>query len=326
MGRVLIGDIGGTNARFALADTKRGSTDTPSALMHVKSYRCQNFASPVMAIKKYLEDVDTVAPPLICLAVAGMVLDNTVKFASSGWQFSVRKISAAFGNAEIKLLNDFEAIGYGLSHFDSSDSVNFGLPAKEIPCSGDMKLCVIGPGTGLGCAGLIRRDEQQCIIVVEGGQTGFAPQSSVQVNILQLLSERYGRVSNEHLVSGPGIENLYWSLRRIHGFEPLSLSAQEIFAAGLASQDELALEVVELFFEILGQVAGDLALSLCATEGVYIAGGIVMRYTETLAKSRFRAGFENKGAYREWMEQIPVRLVTRENPGLFGALCATLKS
>ena len=156
-------------------------------------------------------------------------------------------------------------------------------------------------------------------IVGEGGHTGFAPETGVQLDVFAALRERFDRVSDERLVSGPGLENIYWALSQIHGEKPAPLSAAEICRKAAEAGSERASEALQLFFEILGQVAGNLALSLGATSGIYIAGGIARRYPELLANSRFRSGFEAKGRHRSLMERIPSRLILYPEPGLLGA-------
>jgi glucokinase len=148
---------------------------------------------------------------------------------------------------------------------------------------------------------------------------GFAPETSEQVELLSVLRDRFDRVSSERLVSGPGLENIYRGLARIHGDNRSCLTAAKIFRASLDRSDPLASRAIALFFEILGQFAGDLALSLGAQNGVYIAGGIARRYPRQLAESRFRNGFESKGRHRLLMERIPTQLILHQQAGLLGA-------
>jgi glucokinase len=152
----------------------------------------------------------------------------------------------------------------------------------------------------------------------EASHGGFAPETRVQLDVLIALREEFDRVSSERLVSGSGLENIYWALGQIHHVSLPKLSAPEIFAAAQEA-DEHAAEAVALFFEVLGQFAGSYALALGANDGVYIAGGIVRRYPDLLLNSRFRSGFESKGRHRVIMERIPTRLIMHPQPGLLGA-------
>jgi glucokinase len=141
----------------------------------------------------------------------------------------------------------------------------------------------------------------------------------MQLEVLKQLRERYERVSDERLISGPGLENIYWALRKIHGKPATKITTAEIFSRVLANEDVIAAESTQLFYEALGQVAGNLALALGAFDGVYLAGGIVKRYPDLLKTSSFRSGFENKGRHRSLMERVPTLLILHAQPGLLGA-------
>jgi len=310
---LLIGDIGGTNARFALAHP--ASTGFASDM----TFRCSDYASADLAIRHYLELVGAAHPAAICLAVAGPIVDQRVRFTNNNWSIDVNDLRDAFGTQLVGLCNDFEAIAYSIPSLEASDCLPIGLPEPGVLPEGDFNVGVIGPGTGLGAAGLCRRDGRIFPIVGEGGHVGFAPETRVQTDVFEVLRERFDRVSDERLVSGPGLENIYWAVSRIHGDKNAKLSAAEICKSAAADSSGRAGESLQLFFEILGQVAGNLALCLGATTGVYIAGGIARRYPELLAASRFRNGFEAKGRHRSLMERIPTQLILYPEPGLLGA-------
>ena len=178
-------------------------------------------------------------------------------------------------------------------------------------------MCVIGPGTGLGAAGLIHREGTTIPVITEAGHVGFAPEDARQAEVLKLLHERYGRVSDERLISGMGIRNIYWALSQIHGGDPLDLNAEEVFDR--SCNDEVAAETVDLFFELLGQACGNLVLSMGAYDGAYVAGGIAQRHADALAASNFRRGFDNKGRHQRLMAAVPTALIVHPQPGLLGA-------
>jgi glucokinase len=277
-----------------------------------------------VALHHYLDAVNVARLDTICLAVAGPVIGGSVSFTNHVWQICAADLAHEFEGAQVKLLNDFEAVAHALPHLGVGDLLEIGRETSNTSGKHNSRFCTIGPGTGLGCAGLISQKRRQSVIVSEAGQVGFAPQTPLQMEVLALLATRFGRISNERLLSGPGIENLYWAQTKINGTACEPLSAVNIFTLAGDSQagksiNELARQTQELFFEILGQVAGDLALSLYAIDGLYIAGGIVRRYPEVLANSLFREGFESKGEYRDLMEHIPTKLIKHENPGLLGA-------
>ncbi len=310
---LLVGDIGGTNARFALGNAKS------PAFSHEKTYQCADFASADQAIDAYLKEVNTSKLEAICIAAAGPIVDGVVRFINNSWRIETSDLRNEFDTAGVRLLNDFEAIAYSIPWLQKSDVVSIGLPKPKNLKETDFTLGVLGPGTGLGAAGLCKRGDQISPIAGEAGHLGFAPETQVQVELLLQLRNRFDRVSDERLVSGPGVENIYWALSKIRAERNAQLSAADIFSAASDGGDSAAAESVQLFFEILGQVAGNLALSLGAADGVYIAGGIVKRNPELIANSRFRTGFERKGRHRSLMENIPTQVILHPQPGLLGA-------
>lgn len=310
---LLIGDIGGTNARFAIAEPELPGFSREITLA------CGDFDSANSAIREYLDRAGLPDPDIICFAAAGPIVDGRVRFTNNHWSLDVRELQGSFNARDTRLLNDFEAIAYSIPNLGGEDCMPIGLPAPIELSDSDFTVGIIGPGTGLGGVGLCRRNSLLFPIVGEAGHTGFAPESRVQVDILNALRERFDRVSDERLVSGPGLENLYWALARLHGESVASIPAAQICQLAEDKQDPRAVEALHLFFEILGQVAGNMALVLGARQGMFIAGGIAQRYPAMLLGSGFRAAFEAKGRHRSLMEKIPTQLVRHPQPGLLGA-------
>lgn len=314
---LLIGDIGGTNARFAQA--RRNSPGFHSVL----ELRCADFPSADDAISNYLRETEAALPAAVCLAVAGPVVDDHVNITNNHWDICARDTRADFGIDAVRLLNDFAAIAYSIPFLSASDVRSIGPVGGGALSESRFDVAILGPGTGLGVAGLCRRDDTLVPVTGEGGHIGFAPETPLQMEILKVLSERYERVSAERLVAGSGLENIYNALQSIHGESHVSLSAKQIFAEH--GDNDIATQTIDVFFEVLGQVAGDLALMLGAVDGVYIAGGIAKRYPEIMERSKFRSAFESKGRHRTIMERIPTRLITYEQPGLLGAAYCVLE-
>lgn len=314
---LLIGDIGGTNARFALATTDRPGFHS------VVEVQCEDFASADDAISHYLETTNAATPGAVCLAAAGPVVNDSVKVTNNHWDISAADTRADFGIEAVRLINDFTAIAYSIPLLTENEVQSIGRHDNRSLPTDRFDVAVLGPGTGLGVAGLCRRGDTLVPITGEGGHVGFAPETPLQTEILAVLHERFGRVSAERLIAGSGLENIHQALATIHGEAGNKLSAAEIFAA--RTYDRLATEAVDVFFELLGQVSGDLALTLGAVDGVYIAGGIAKRYPEILESSRFRQAFESKGRRRSLMERIPTRLITYDQPGLLGAAYCVLE-
>ncbi len=314
---LLIGDIGGTNARFALA-----TPDRPG-YHNVIELQCADFATADDAISHYLKTTKAGAPDAVCLAAAGPVVDDKVKITNNHWDISAAETRKDFGTDAVRLLNDFTAIAYAIPLLTETEVRSIGRHDHSALATARFDVAILGPGTGLGVAGLYRRANTLVPITGEGGHIGFAPETALQLEILKVLREHFDRVSAERLIAGSGLENIYRALQTIHGEAGAPLTAAQIFAERRAGNT--AAQAVDVFFEMLGQVAGDLALTLGAVDGVYIAGGIAKRYPEILEQSPFRKAFESKGRRRAYMERIPTRLITYDQPGLLGAAYCVLE-
>lgn len=310
---LLIGDIGGTNARFALAHP-----DEPGFSGEL-TLHCADYETALQGIADYLERSGGVSPDVMCLAAAGPVVDDRVSFTNNDWVIDSRELRKKYPVPSVRLLNDFEAIAYSIPTLGENDISTVGLLPSELEGKSEFTLGVMGPGTGLGIGGLLGRENGIYPVVGEGSHAGFAPETRMQLKVLKQLRQRYERVSEERMVSGPGLENIYWALRKIHGEKTNGITAAEIFSRVLANEDVIATEATQLFFEVLGQIAGNLALALGAYDGVYLAGGILKRYPDLLKTSNFRSGFENKGRHRSLMEKVPTSLILHPQPGLLGA-------
>lgn len=310
--RLLIADIGGTNARFALA------SETKPYFEQAQTLQCQDFKTIEQAIDTYLgtHKIDSIQG--ICFAVAGPVQNQSVRFTNNHWLIKSTDLSARYGTTRVQLLNDFESIAYSLAQLGGDDLSGIGKPARLDP-EKDFTIGVLGPGSGLGVAGLCKRSSQLIPLATEGGHVGFSPDNALQDKIMKCLHRKFERVSNERLLSGPGLVNIHEALCEINNQPNPGYTPADIAVAAREQSDPLCVQSLELFFEILGQVAGDVALALGAHHGIFIGGGIAQRYPALLADSNFRAGFERKGRYRAMMEGIPTWLITHKNPGLLGS-------
>lgn len=317
---LLIADIGGTNARFALA--KNDAVGFEKA----KTLKCADYSTAVEAIRHYLDSISAPDPAAVCLAAAGPVINGTISVTNNHWILSAQDIRSDLNVEQVRLINDFEAIAWSIPHIEAKYLEPVGQASQQALPEDAFSIAIVGPGTGLGTGGLYKRDGRLFPVVGEGGHIGFAPKSKVQIEILNVLREKFERVCVERLLSGSGIENIYWALNVLRGERQVDLSAAEIFTAAGDGTHPSAADATQLFFEVLGQVAGDIALLLGATDGVYIAGGIAKRYPEMLHISGFRNAFESKGHHRSLMEHIPTRLITYEEPGLLGAASLVKKS
>lgn len=309
---LIVGDIGGTNARFALANQAH------PGVHDVIELKCADYETSGDAIRFVLERFGVSTADAMCLAAAGPVVDGSINMTNNHWLVSSEHLASAFDVDAVRLLNDFEAIAYSLPFLAAEDRTVVGVPQGIALTGRDFNVAVLGPGTGLGVAGLIGRDKRLIPITGEGGHVAFAPETALQCELLTVLRSRWGRVSAERLVAGSGLENIYAALADVRNEPAEPLPAPDVFEAA-ADSSALAGEAIGVFFEIMGQVAGDLALTLGAWDGVYIAGGIAKRYPDILAASRFRKAFESKGRHSHIVERVPTYLITHDQPGLLGA-------
>ncbi len=307
----LVGDIGGTNARFAYVE--QGSKD----LNRIEKFPCANFPHFIDAIRHYIKSSDITNITAACFAVAGPVEQDLINLPNNHWAFSRREIEAQLG-IPISIINDFSAQVLCIDNLNESDVKWLGsarpgqLPAVK---------AVLGPGTGLGVSAMMPSGE---IVPSEGGHVGFAPQSAHEVELLQQLWTRYERVSVERLLSGMGLANLYWANCRLAGLER-ELDAPGV-TAGARAGDEYCLRAVSDFCAILGSEAGDLALSMGAAGGVYISGGIVPAMLDLLDEDILRARFNDKGRFRRICENTPLAIILVAYPGLLGCVKALSKN
>jgi glucokinase len=309
----LIGDIGGTNARFALANPLSPGFSSEMTL------KCRDYESADIAINAYLKKIKASQPSVICIAAAGPVVDGNVRFTNNNWNLNVDELQKSFGDARITLLNDFEAVAYSIPYLSPAECSPVGLPAPVDLAKNDFTIAIVGPGTGLGTAGLRKKDGQIIPIIGEGGHVGFAPETQVQMEILTLLRNQFDRVCDERLVSGPGVENIYHALASLRNTHTTKTTTAEIFSLAANNTDPIAQGAIEIFFEVLGQVAGNVVLTLGAFDGVFIGGGIVARKPKLIINSPFRTGFERKGRHRSLMERTPTQVILHPHPGLVGA-------
>lgn len=302
----LVADAGGTNVRFALVDL-----DTAVALLQPRKFASREFASLEAAARQYLDGAGA-KPSLAVLAVAGPVRDGHVELTNLGWRVSADGVGRALGIASVELINDFEAIALSIPHLGAADRVDIG-PAVEGEQGG--AVAVAGPGTGFGVAGLVHG----AVLVTEGGHVDFAPADDVEIRILEFLRRRFGHVSVERILSGPGLVNLHAAMAAIGTVAYEKLSPREITARAEADPASLCAAVFARFCAILGSVAGDIALTMGARGGVMLAGGILPAMIAPLQASAFRERFEAKGRFAGYMKAIPTRLIVQDRAGVLGA-------
>lgn len=330
----LVADVGGTNARFALV------ADGSTALEQVQTLACADFENLDSACLEYFRLAGVSGITRASLAFACPVQVETIRMTNNHWVFTRDLIRSRLGLEQLELLNDFTAMALGMLEVRSDElqSVGAGRGLEGAP------RLVIGPGTGLGVSALIPvskqplskqpankqsadgKSEKWIALATEGGHVSFAPTDEVEVEVWRRLKQQFGRVSVERILCGQGLVNLYRALAQYYG-QPFDerLTPADITAAGLAgghAGNGLAVETLQRFCRILGEQAGDAVLTLGARGGVYLCGGILPRMADFLQRSAFREGFEAKGRFENYLQEVPVWLCTAQHPGLLGAAAA----
>lgn len=306
----LVGDVGGTNARLALVDST-------GRIRNPKTYPAREYSALTEVIGEYLETTAGRQKLLsAAIAVAGPVVDGEIEFTNLDWRVSEGELIGTFEFHAAKLINDFAAQALAAPVLDADDLRAIG---PEMRGAEGAPIVVLGAGTGFGVSMVVRTDRGDIAIPSEGGHAGFAPYDGVEAAIWASLRRTYGRVSIERLLSGPGLYALYRGLADVRGVAADLRDEKEVLAAGHLGGDLLADETLDRFCEILGSVAGDLALTCGARGGVYVSGGIAPRMADRLAGGGFRRRFEDKGRLSDYTRDIPTNLIVHPYAALVGA-------
>ena len=314
----LVADVGGTNARFAAVDTTNGQiceiTYFSVAEHQVFADVFDLFLAQIASLGDWAE-----RPQETCLAVASPVDGademQALQFTNSAWRIDTADLSQRLGNIPFFVINDFAAIGYAILGLNSTDYCQLG--GSQVLT--DQPIAVLGPGTGLGVCTVVPTQPSPTVLAGEGGHADFAPVDAQEIAVLNCLMERFGRVSYERLLSGAGMLAIYEALAQLSSRIPEHQSPEDIYDAAIAGVDTLAMRTVQLFCRVLGSFAGNMALTVGAKGGVYIAGGIAAKILPILAASDFRHRFESKGRLRSYLADIPLYVVTASDTGLRGA-------
>ena len=306
---LLVGDIGGTNARFGLLDAPDGTLKVlPRALT-------SEHPDPIAAIRATLEAERWTRPRSALLAIATRVEAPVVRMTNAGWTVDAPAIAAALDLDSVRLVNDFVPVAAALSGLgaEAGQLVPLGPELPERPGA----RVVLGPGTGIGAAALLPVGARWAIHSTEAGHTDFGPVHADEFALWPLIEQAHGRITAEAVLSGPGLLRIYRALTQLRGAAPTCSTPEEVSAQGLAGQDDLAADALRLFARLLGRFAGDLALVFAAS-AVYVGGGIGPKIAAILSQGEFRAAFERKAPFDHWMEAVPTFLIADPDPALTG--------
>ncbi len=303
----LLADIGATHARLGLETA-------PGVLGQVAVLLCDDFDGIIPLLHAYLEQHPGGRIHHAAFALANPISGDFIRMTNRDWQFSTDAVRRALGLSTLLIVNDFTALAMALPGFQPKDLLQIGGGAPQTHAVSG----VLGPGTGLGVSGVIPTIDGFVTLGSEGGHVNFAPSDEREFAILQYAWREWQHVSNERLISGPGIELIYRALAERNGVAAPARSTADIVSAALDAHDPLCLEVLETFAGMLGSAAANLAVTLGAFGGMFIGGGIVPRMGAWFAQSPFRARFEAKGRFRDYIAQIPTYIIMTPNPALYG--------
>ena len=325
----LVGDVGGTNARFALLDRDH-------AVRHSRTLRTDDFPSLSAAVTTYLQEHDIDALDSAAVAVATPVVGDQVKLTNNHWSFSIDETRQQLGINRLHVINDFTALALSVPH----------LPAKELRKVGggdtvpNHAIAIIGPGTGLGVSGLVPCGTHWNALQGEGGHVSLGVRTPREFALYEHMSRKFRHVSAERFLSGPGLVNIATGLRELDGLPERELSPADVTRLGMDNflrrngqltesmgtddglsdvDNAVCEEALQIFCQLLGSCAGNLVLTLGAEGGVYIGGGIVPRLGDFFIQSDFRQEFEAKGRMQGYLEKVPSFVIQSPYPALIGA-------
>jgi glucokinase len=308
----LVGDVGATNARFGLVSPEQ-------KLLHTRTLAVADHPTIADAVTTYLGERGALPMPRQgAIAIASAVTGDHVAMTNHPWSFSIAALKSQLGLDRLDVINDFTALALALPHLAAEDRlpVGGGTPAEGAP------LGVLGPGSGLGVSGLIPTGKGWIALAGEGGHVTMAPATERESAVLDRMRQNFDHVSAERVLSGPGLVNLYNTLTALDGVPSRGYTAAQITDHGIGATDPVCAEATSLFCAMLGTIAGNLALTLGARSGIYLGGGIVPRLGQRFAQSPFRARFEAKGRFGEYLAAIPTYVVIHPLPAFLG--CAAV--
>ncbi|QYE35422.1 glucokinase [Polymorphobacter sp. PAMC 29334] len=314
---VVAADIGGTHARFAIAEVAGGRVVGLSSQVTMKA---SEHASLQLAWHAFATAIGRPLPRAAAIAVACPVGGDVLKLTNNPWIIRPALIPEKLEVDSYSLCNDFVAVAHAVATLGEEGVAH--LCGPDQPLAPAAVVSIVGPGTGLGVAMLVGSQGGYRVVGTEGGHPDFAPLDSIEDALLRRLRARHNRVSVERVVAGPGLSAIYKTLAVIEGVTTPDLTDQALWTAALAGQDPLAAAALDRFCLSLGAVAGDIALTQGGFGGVVIAGGLGLRLAGHLPRSGFRQRFVAKGRFETLMASIPVKLLTYPQPGLYGAAAA----
>lgn len=315
--KLLVADIGGTNGRFGLLDYDPASFKTGN-INYLSSQqitlKCANYPDMASMLKDCCEQLNA-KPEYACLAIAGPIENGEAFMTNLNWRFSVKDLCSSMCFKHVHLINDFAAHAFAVPYQKDDEFfvLHQGAPNKDCP------IVIMGPGTGFGMAQLVPNGNQWKVISTEGGHASFAPTNEKELEIKRVLLKQQKHVSVENILSGNGLVNLYKALATIAGVTPKDYAPADISSKGKTNEDPLCRDAVLTFCDVLGEVAGDKALSTGARGGIVITGGITAKLLDMIPESNFLERYKNKGPLADYVSDISIRVVLNDKAALVGS-------
>lgn len=320
MSLLLVADIGGTNGRFGLvehdAEKNRINGKTNYTAERQITLKCANYPDMATMIKACCSEFGINMPEYGCLAIAGPIENGQASMTNLNWKFSIDGLRDQLGMKTLHVINDFASLAYAVPFLESNELVTLYDSHKT---NVDAPIVVMGPGTGFGMAALVPNQNNWRIIPTEGGHASFAPTNEKELDIKAFLLKEQNHVSVENILSGGGLVTLYRALAHNHSLEAKPYTPADVSSKGIANEDPICREAVLTFCDVLGEVAGDKALSLGAKGGVVIGGGITPKLVDLLPESHFLERYKNKGPMTSYVSDISIKLIINDKAALVGS-------
>lgn len=316
MSLLLVADIGGTNGRFGLVEYDANKTGKVDYTAHRQiTLRCANYSDMASMIKACCAEFDVDIPKYACLAIAGPIENGHASITNLKWKFSIEALRDQLRMNTLHVINDFAALAYAVPFLQDNEFVTLYASASSL----NAPIVVMGPGTGFGMAALVPNRGSWEIIPTEGGHASFAPTNEKELAIKAFLLKEQNHVSVENILSGAGLVNLYRALAHEAGIAAEDYSPADVSNKGIANEDPICRAAVITFCDVLGEVAGDKALSLGAKGGVVIGGGITPKLQSLLTESHFLERYKNKGPMASYVSDISIKLIINDKAALVGS-------
>jgi len=320
MSLLLVADIGGTNGRFGLVEFNAENIGTNGQINYTAerqiTLKCADYVDMATMIRTCCAKFGVDIPDYGCLAIAGPIENGQASMTNLNWKFSIHGLRDQLGMKTLHVINDFASLAYAVPFLKENELVTLYESNKS---NSDAPIVVMGPGTGFGMAALVPSQNNWKIIPTEGGHASFAPTNEKELDIKSFLLKEQNHVSVENILSGGGLVTLYRALAHNAGIEAKPYTPADVSNKGLANEDALCREAVLTFCDVLGEVAGDKALSVGARGGVVIGGGITPKLVGLLPESHFLERYKNKGPMAGYVSDISIRLIVNDKAALVGS-------